>query len=171
LLARVGACWHVGTLAQQNPLPKAFFSQIFQVTTIKYNNMKFQTFNTKNCQSTVGRQTKPFIGINTKNGVFRINKSACELIGLSAKHSITFHHDEENEGDWYIEIVKEDGFELRQQSKDIANVLIFNSSTLARKIAESVAFEKETGTIYLPKTPVKHEKRTLWPLLTASLRN
>lgn len=133
--------------------------------------MKLQTFNTKNCQSSSGRQSKPSIGLNTKNGVFRLNKSACELIGLKEKHSITFHHDEESEGDWYLEIVKEDGFELRPQNKTINNVLVFNSSTLARKIAESVAFEKETGTIYLPKSPVKHDKRTLWPLLTASLRN
>jgi hypothetical protein len=131
--------------------------------------MKLKEFNADNCASAPGGKS-PTVALNTKTGLFRINKEACVLMDLSANDQIKFHQDEEEEGDWYIEKVKEGGFVLREK-ETITKGLIFCSSHLAKKIAESVSFSGQSGNCLVAGKPTEFQKRKLFGLLTATLRN
>lgn len=134
--------------------------------------MKLKTFNIENCKmARQGRVSKPSIYLSQKSGLFKVNKAGIDLMDLKVGQQVVLHQDETEEGDWYLEIVKDGGFPVRSSKKNKTEVVVFNSKRLSVAIAESVAFIKNCGTILLPKEPVKFEKRTLWPLLTSCLKN
>lgn len=130
--------------------------------------MKLKTFNLSNTPS-AGRTQLPQIGVNIKSGLIRINKAACELTKLAAADQLVFLQDEDEPGDWYLEIVKKDGFPLRVKENQPG--MFSQSVSIVRNIYVSMEYKKLSGIIRIAKEPVKLDKRLLWPLLTTNLKN
>jgi hypothetical protein len=128
--------------------------------------MKLREFNAENTISV--RTGKPVVHINGKTGLLNFHKSACDLIGLSANKQIVFHQNEEYTESWYVEVVKETGFAVRD--KDRSKALMFNNTVLARSIFESVGFAGVSGRILVSSEFETISKRKLYPLITASLK-
>jgi hypothetical protein len=133
--------------------------------------MKLKSYDAVNLPN--ARTTAPKIGINCKSGAIRFNQIACDQIGLQPGQLVKFHNDEAEPMDWYLEIVKKDGFVIREKSKSALaeGGLIIQSTSLTRLIFDSVAFEGNSGSITVGKESVDFEKRKLWPLITAALKN
>lgn len=131
--------------------------------------MKLKEFNSENCSGFSKRSSAPSIAIDTKVGCNRINREACERLGLKEGDQVKFHQDEEEEADWYIEKVSEGGFSLRKVGSGSA--LAFNNTALAKKIAESVAYEGRSGRCLIAGKPTEFQKRKLFGVLTSGLRN
>jgi hypothetical protein len=129
--------------------------------------MKLKEFNTENCCK-MGRTTIPSINIDTKVGTVRLNKSASALMGISNADQVKFHQDEDEPGDWYIEKVKNGGFEVRE----VANgAMVFNNTAICKKIAESVEFSGRSGKCLVAGKPTELKGRTLWGVITRTLNN
>lgn len=128
--------------------------------------MKLKEYNSENCVS-LGRTHSPSISINTKTGLIRISVSAANLIGLADGDQVKFHQDEEEESDWYLEKVPSGGFAIREHTGS----MIFNNTSLTRKIADSVEFQDKTGKCLVAGKPTEFQKRKLWGVLTSTLRN
>jgi hypothetical protein len=126
--------------------------------------MKLKTFNTENTYSQ--RESKPFILVSQKTGLFGFNKAVNQLLALKAGDQLQFHQDEENPDEWYLEKVKQGGFTLRDYKE---KSLLFNNTTLARKIFESVECEKRSGRLIIG-AELKVGKQTLHTIITASLK-
>jgi len=131
--------------------------------------MKLETFNTENVQNQ--RSGTPMIGVNHLSGTIRFNPAAVEKIGLVKDMMIFLHHDKDNPGDWYLEIVKEKGFLLRKKSITGEKGLVTQSCKLVRKIFETVKYNGKSGNIGIGAEPLKVDKLKLWPLITAKLIN
>lgn len=129
--------------------------------------MKLKTFDIESVP--VVRSYTPAIHINTKTGLFTFNKSACTLLGLVENDHVIFHQDEDD-SDWYIEKVKENGFLLRSK-KDESNGLVFNNAALSRMLFESVECSNVSGRILIAGQHTKVGKQILYGLLTASLNS
>lgn len=130
--------------------------------------MKLKEFNAENTISRVGSS---YMSFNTKSGVINFNKNACDHIGLQAGDSLILHQDEEDCESWFIEKATDEhcvGFSLR--GKDIKNGLAFNNATLARALADSLNYRDQSGKILIASQPTEFENRTLYGLLTASLK-
>lgn len=127
--------------------------------------MKLKTFNTQNIQPT--RSSSPFIGINTKTGVFAINRTAAEAIGIKDGDQVQFHQEEDSPENWYIEKVKDGGFTVRLAND--RGILLFNNTTLSRMIFASVECESVSGRVLVGEA-IKSGKQTLSTLITASLK-
>jgi hypothetical protein len=126
--------------------------------------MKLKTFNTENTYSK--RESKPFILVSQKTGLFGFNKGVNQLLALKAGDQLQFHQDEENPDEWYLEKVKQGGFTLRDYK---GGSLLLNNTTLARKIFESVECEKRSGRLIIG-AELKVGKQTLHTIITASLK-
>ena len=130
--------------------------------------MKLKTFNTTNVTSI--RETAPFMHCNKTTGLFNINRTACQALGLKAGNQIQFHQSEDEESDWYCEVVAKDGFVVRESQKTNAGALIFNSTFIIKKIFESVAFTGKSGRLLIGEE-IRHGKQILFTLITGKLRN
>ena len=130
--------------------------------------MKLKTFNTTNVQS-LGRTQSPFFQVNSSTGLFNINKTAAELIGLKDNSQIQFHQSEDDPADWYVEVVKTDGFVVRYK-ENVGKGFLFNSTKLCRLILDSIAYTGNSGRIYIGES-VKNGKQILFTLITAKLIN
>lgn len=129
--------------------------------------MKLKSFNAETCVNK--RATgKSSIGINVKCGLFRINHEACNKLGIGEGSQISLHQDEETPADWYLLASDPKGFEVRS-NKSVGKGVVFNKTSLAREIAESVSFDGKSGQILIGAEPIKHDKKTYWPLITTSL--
>lgn len=129
--------------------------------------MRLATFNISNLPNM--RVQKPNIGVNQKSGTVRINGAAVDRMKLKENMQVQFHHDEDNAGDWYLEIVKDNGFLLRKKSVTGEHGLVTQSCALVRKIFDSINFEGISGQILIGAEPVKDGDKKLWPLITSSL--
>jgi len=131
--------------------------------------MKLETFNADNLRNK--RVFIPQISISTKTGSINFNAGATEKLNLKVGDQIQLLHDQEQPGDWYVEIVKKDGFVLRgkKNPNGTFNCLITQSCKLAKKIFESVDCKKASGQIGIAEKAIQFEKRTMWPLITAKL--
>ena len=127
--------------------------------------MQLKTFNSENVLPV--RESKPCIHINTKTGLFNFSIGACEMIGLKPGDRVSFHQDEEEPTDWYLEVTK-NGFELRAKA-NVTKGMLFNSSVMARELVYSVQ-EVQSGRVLISSQPISVNKKTLWPLITASLK-
>jgi hypothetical protein len=131
--------------------------------------MKLKEFNAENTINQ--RADKPSIHINTKTGLFNFNKAACDLISLGDEDKITFHQDQEEPFDWYLEKVKtEKGFTLRTKD-DVTKGVLLNNVTLARTIVHSISSTIISGRVPIAAEPTAIGKIKLWPLLTIALNN
>lgn len=126
--------------------------------------MKLKTFNTENTYSQ--RESKPFILVSQKTGLFGFNRGAYEAIGLKAGDQVQFHQNEENREEWFIEKVKQGGFTVRNYKE---KSLLFNNTTLARTIFNSVGAEGGSGRLIIGEQ-VKFGKQSFHTLITASLK-
>lgn len=129
--------------------------------------MKLKTFNTTNTVARIAKTT--YIGINVKVGLFYLNQATVEHLGLSDGDQIQFHQSEEDETEWYLEKVKENGFVVRQKENK-SDAALFNNVELSRKIFDSMAYEKISGRVMIGEV-VTHEKRKLYTLITSMLVN
>jgi hypothetical protein len=130
--------------------------------------MKLKTYNTENLPSI--NHSKAGLYINSKAGLFHLNRTAVERMGLKDGDCIEFHQDEDSEEwDWYISKSK-GGFALRNKGKDTDELgLTFNNKALAKLIFEQLKYVKQTGRCLVAAEPVKHNKIEYWPLITAYL--
>lgn len=129
--------------------------------------MKLKTYNTENLPNI--SHSKAGLYINSKAGLFHLNKTAVERMGLKDGDCIEFHQDEDGENDWYITKSK-DGFALRNKGKDTDQLgLTFNNTALAKLMFEQLKYTKQTGRCLVAAEPVKHNKNEYWPLITAYL--
>lgn len=126
--------------------------------------MQLKTFNSENVHPV--RESKPCIRINTKTGLFNFSTGACKLIGLKPGDRVSFHQDEDEPADWYLEVTP-DGFELREKV-NVTKGMLFNSSVMARALVYSVR-EVQSGRVHIAPEPITVNKKTLWPLITAAL--
>ncbi|WPV66314.1 hypothetical protein [Chitinophaga sp. LS1] len=127
--------------------------------------MNLKTFNSENV--TPIRESKPCVHFNTKTGLFNFSIGACTLIGLKDGDRVSFHQDEEEPTDWYLEVTK-NGFELRAK-ENVTKGMLFNSSVMARALVYSVQ-EVKSGRVLIGSEHITINGKTLWPLITASLK-
>jgi hypothetical protein len=132
--------------------------------------MKLSTYNPEN--TPVVRRTDPAIRVDFKHGVFCINKSAYSKMKIGGGDKIILHQDEENPENWFLQNVgkKGNGFETRI-AKDKSEQMLFNNATLGRKIADSVAFDGNSGKILIGEMISVKGVGEIWTLITAGLRN
>lgn len=131
--------------------------------------MKLTTYNPDTLPSIKGSSKKPLIGFSTKAGTFRFNRKSVEAMGLKAGNNIFIHQDSENVSDWYLEVVKTGGFELRVKENLTPGGLMLQSIPLAKKIMESANCSALSGHLQVGPEPVKNGKQILWPLFTGKL--
>lgn len=93
--------------------------------------MKLKTFTPLNTAS-ISRDNVAIMSISFKNGVFSFNKAAVEALGAQAGSAVILHQDEEDELNWMLSFVTEDGFLLRDNGKNTG--LTFNSKGIAKTI-------------------------------------
>lgn len=133
--------------------------------------MKLKEFNTENSVSHRGHKNgPPSLGITFSSGLVTINKAAAELLSLKAGDQVVILQDADEETDWYLEKVKTKGFPLRQM-KEGNGSLLFNNAHVTKIMADSMTFTGKSGRILIAGQPTKLDKRNLWALLTAGLRN
>ena len=131
--------------------------------------MKLKTFSPENLPNS--RSLKPVIGLNQKSGTLRFNSAFVEKLGLKPDSMVQYHQDEDEPSDWYIEIVKKDGFILREKSGQTgAGGLVMQSTALVRKIFDSISFIGLAGNISAGEQ-VQVAGKKLWPLITIALVN
>ena len=129
--------------------------------------MKLKSFSPENLPNQ--RVSKPQIGLNQTNGTVRFNKAVVEQIAIDDKDQVKFHQDEEEPGDWYVEVVKENGFPLRSKSSATGEGgLVLQSTALVRKIFDSINYNFVSGNVTVGE-PVKNNKQLLFPLITSQL--
>ena len=134
--------------------------------------MKLETFNPEKLPNM--KTSIPLILMSSTSGTINFNVSACEKLGLKQDMQIQLLHDAENPGDWYLEIVKENGFLLREKkipNPAIKSSVLTQSTKLVRKIFETVEYLGTSGHVTIATDPIKADKKTLWPLITAKLIN
>lgn len=128
--------------------------------------MKLKSFNPETIPQN-SRQGIAKVNLNSKSGTITFNKTAVEKLQFSGGVKVEFFQDEEEDGDWYFTQTKT-GFNVRMKTD---NSMIFNSTFLIKKIFDSMAYEKHTGTCMIGAEPVKHDKVSYWPLITSTLKN
>lgn len=133
--------------------------------------MKLKEFNAENTITVRGGGNKiPAIGINLKTGLFAINKTACELLELKANDQVIILQDEEDKANWYLEKVKTKGFILRTK-EGVTTGVLFNNTTMARAIAESIDFKGKSGKAMIAGKATTLDKRKLWGLILSGFVN
>lgn len=130
--------------------------------------MKLKEFNAANIQSNKPASTTPFIQVNTKTGLFNINRAACEVVGVKNNDQLQFLQDEENPEEWFVEKVKKDGFVIREKEA-IGKGNLFNSTALARLIFKSVNCEYYSGRILIGEQVKELKGRNVFRLVTSSI--
>lgn len=132
--------------------------------------MKLKTFNPLTTPVARGQHTKaPSIHVNIKTGLFTLNKTAAELIGVIDGNMVQIHQNEDDPQEWFIEKVKKDGFIVRANSKEgIVFSYLFNNATIARMIFQAMKTDKTSGRVIVGEE-VKVDGHKLFTLVTASL--
>ena len=98
-----------------------------------------------------------------------MSPTAVAILKLKAGDQIVCRQEEEQPDTWYLEKVTANGFVLREKA-NITKGLIFNNTALARAIAGSVDMGSQGGKVIISGEPLKLGKRTLWIVITASLK-
>ncbi len=62
------------------------------------------------------RRDSPKIKFNVKTGLVRLNRSLIQLLKVKIGDEISLFYDEENPEDWFVMVVKGNGFTLRKIS-------------------------------------------------------
>lgn len=128
--------------------------------------MKLKIFNQANAGSNV-RASKPFFTFS-KHGSVSITREAARILGIKANDQVQFYQDEDVPENWYVGIVKKDGFVVRQMTSDTG--LVFNAANVKRLLFDSVNYVGNTGRVYIGEK-IEFQKQTLYTLVTGFLRN
>lgn len=133
--------------------------------------MKLKSFNPEVLPVTTGPKQKPALSIHISSGLFTINGSACELIGLVKEDQVEVYQDEQDSENWYIAKVKEGGFQLRSNSEGTRS-LFFSSKQLCTLILASVDAHPSKPGVRLPIAgqPTKLGKQTLFGILAIAAK-
>lgn len=133
--------------------------------------MKFKSFDKQNTATNTRLCAKPMVRISGINGAFTFNKAAIDALKLTNANAISFHKNEDDEKDWYIEVHKDlgKGFRLRED-KDRNLNLIAQSSVMARMILASMEGSVARCSFPIGKLMV-HEKMNMYLLITAGAVN
>lgn len=123
--------------------------------------MKLKEFNTENVTHT--RKGTPTLSVNCKGGLFTFSKDSVELIGMKANDQIIFCQDEDDKGNWYLEIVKEKGFSVREKG-NVTTGLFFNNCHLARTLSGT---PEGSHKFLIAGKPTIEKKRILWGLISS----
>jgi len=129
--------------------------------------MKLKIFNSENCKH-IQRKT-PIVSIEFQKGLFRINGTAAERIGIKNNDQVSVAFDEQDEL-WYIFKSKENGFFVRDNAQKDGS-LIFNSAPLTRRIADFMNYTKKSGRCIVGSEPVTFNKVDYFPLIVENLKN
>ena len=130
--------------------------------------MKLQIFNAENSSKT--RELKAVVTIVLKTGLFRINGTAVELMGLKNNDRISIAYDEEGD-EWYI-FKDKDGFNCHSNEKcKDKKALKFGCVSLARTIFDYAEYDKPHGYCLVGNEVVKQGKVEYFPLVTGTLKN
>lgn len=131
--------------------------------------MNLKEYNPANSKPVATPRAHPAsIRIDTKTGRFIFNKTAAELIGLKDKCQVVIHQDEQEPEDWYLEVVKTNGFIISNRERQ--GEYVFNNTVIARKVAESVGYTARNGRMLIAGKPTKIGDRLLWGILTINLK-
>ncbi len=123
--------------------------------------MKLIEFNAENCPS--AREGKPMLHVSHTTGIFSFNRYAIEELKLKVGIMVVLHQDEKEAENFYLEIVKEKGFPLRNK-KGASPAVSFSSIVIARKIGD--AFDAAGSCSFnIAIEPTMFEKRKLHGLL------
>lgn len=124
------------------------------------------------------REKLPVCYIYPQRGVFRFNSAAAKLLGIPAGKTtkVSFHQDEENQGNWYIEVNKDGPIAVKtwfakEDDKDLR--CQFCSRDLMERILESVdiaAPAKGSLPIPIAGQPTMYNKRKLYGLLVVAAK-
>lgn len=125
--------------------------------------MKLESFDATNIK--IERKHTPILHI-ISSGLCTFSVGFVKELKLKAYDQVKFHHDKENPGDWYVEVVNKDGFVLRE--KEFGR-LSFNNAAIANKIFETIGHSENSGRLRLGE-PLKHDGRTIYTLITACLK-
>lgn len=118
-------------------------------------------FNAENTTSkSVGT---PSVHVSIKNGTVSFGRYAMEFLKLKPKSQIKLFHEKKDTENWYLEIVEEKGFMLRQESKSHYNIR-FGNKALTDKIGEVFNVKKSIRFLIAGK-PTFIGKRNLWGLI------
>ncbi|SHN45877.1 hypothetical protein [Chitinophaga sp. CF418] len=115
---------------------------------------------------------KAYILINLRYSLIQFSGGAVDLIGVKPDSHVSFHQDEDDPESWYLEVLPEGktGFPLRQKPKLGVRGVLFACKSLVKRIADAVGMEGHKGKILVGKESVTINGKTLWPLVTASLK-
>lgn len=119
-------------------------------------------------------QNKPSIHFSFNRGIVSISVGAVEQLGLKEFEYVSIAQDEKNEDQWYIYKSDSTGYRVKKHAgAKKGESLFFQHRSLAKKIADSVAFEGSSGRCQVSKTPYKVEgiKNPLYAIITATLKN
>lgn len=128
--------------------------------------MNLKCFNTENVKDHKPRR-KAFLTFQ-KNGMCRLSHEAAAIMNVKAGSQLQFHQDEDEQQNWFVEVVKKDGFTIRESSTSSSG-LLFNAASIRRLIFQSLNYNGENARIYLGEE-VQYEKRILFTLVTAKLK-
>jgi hypothetical protein len=129
--------------------------------------MKFKVYNT---QTVIrgGRETKPFISFSIKTGLISINKTAIILLGIKKGDKIQFLQDPDDLTNWFVQIVKENGFITRHNSS--GDMLELSCKKIANEIHETVG-KPDKIRIRVPLAPSTNiDGLELFPLITLAAK-
>ena len=128
--------------------------------------MNLKAFNTENVKDHKPRG-KAFISFH-KNGMCRLSDEAAAIMQVQPGSQLQFNQDQDNPENWFMEVVKKDGFTVREASSSSSG-LLFNAASIKRMIFESLNYQGENARIYLGEE-VQYQKRILYTLVTAKLK-
>lgn len=118
---------------------------------------KFKTYNSEN----TGINTIPTISIN-KNGVFRINEAAVNLLCIKNDSRISFHQDTEESEDWYLSVDTDKGFKF---NKDSGRPNMYSKITPMYKLF-SECFDDKSFKFIISDSTVKDGDTICFPIIT-----
>lgn len=123
---------------------------------------------------TYGRQeanqrlvTDPGISYS-RHGIWLLNRTLCEHMGLKHGDHVCLHQDTDNPADWYI---AKDAAGIPVRRHTTGGALIFNSMVLRRAMMEAIGEAPESGRMLVADEPVVEGKQRLWPIITNSISN
>lgn len=130
--------------------------------------MKLKTYNITN--TAPQRKAGAYIHMNSKTGLIFLTVGFVGKCDITAKSLVQFVQNEEDETEWYLEVVDKNGFALKRGNEKKTKGLHLCNSSIVRSIFKSVGFEGNSGRLPLGELVILG-KRNLFTLITAGLRN
>lgn len=132
----------------------------------KTDTMKLVKFDKSNCATIRTKQAAVTV---KADGQIVVNNEAATKVGLKATDTIALLQDSENPKNWYL-VKDKDGFKLRASGKTTP-VLVTYNPVVVKNLLESLGIKSENAVRFkLSTEAVKHEKQSLYAILTSEFR-